>query len=391
MKRRIYIDGYDCSTSISSNKEELWNALRLQETGIKDLEISSWPRKVKEYWSTQEHSPRACKFKTQTESSIREELACRLELSYQNATANMIVEKTSRIGIIYSSTKGAIEDFIWEESLEEKLSNFCQDFSDPLEMVLETFIEKIKVKNISVKQCVSNACASTHAALNLGKLWLDNDLCDQVIVLAADYVGPFIQTGFKSLKALCAKDCRPFQDDRDGLILGEASVCVVLSHNESKYELKDVSIYNEAHAVTSPSPDGQGLFKCIDSVLKGEEFPELVFAHGTGTIANDFTEDRVLFNISEKYNEKFYVTASKWSVGHCLGASGGVDLILALSSLENNEAIGIKSNTPFQEKNKLDHYLYNEVKPLKLNNILINSLGFGGTNGAILVGRSNEG
>ncbi|OUR99679.1 hypothetical protein A9Q84_01250 [Halobacteriovorax marinus] len=389
MKRRIYIEGYDCSTSISSNKEELWDSIRLQKIGIQDLDITGWPTKVREYWSIQEHSPRACTINSNHDHSVRDELVLRLGVAYKNATKNSKLESSLKVGFIYSATKGAIEDFIWEENLEAKLSKHGQEVEDPIDMVLEHFLLENKIENVALKQCVSNACASTHASLKLAKMWLDNGLCDRVVILAADYVGPFIQTGFKSLKALCSVDCKPFQDNRDGLVLGEAAACIILSHEENEFELKNVSIYNEAHAVTSPSPDGAGLFNCIDSIVSSEQFPELVFAHGTGTVANDATEDQVLANIQEKYQRDFLVTASKWSVGHCLGASGAVDFVLALSSMTHGEAIGIKAEETNQEKLKLKSYLYNEVKSLSIKNVLVNSLGFGGTNGAILVGRSN--
>jgi 3-oxoacyl-(acyl-carrier-protein) synthase len=74
-------------------------------------------------------------------------------------------------------------------------------------------------------------------------------------------------------------------------VLGESATAIILSTEKNEFELKNVSIFNEAHSITSPSPKGQGLFNCIKKVTPNFEKPDFAIAHGTATFLNDEIED----------------------------------------------------------------------------------------------------
>jgi 3-oxoacyl-(acyl-carrier-protein) synthase len=167
-------------------------------------------------------------------------------------------------------------------------------------------------------------------------------------------------------------------------MLGEAACALLLSNEKSDLCISGIEVSNEAHAVTAPSSDGRGLYKCITKLLSTS--PDLAFAHGTGTIANDNVEDSVFKRLDIDFGYSFPITASKWSVGHTLGASGLVDLMSAIACIKKQEAFPIKGLNSLEHL-KVNSYLTSNIKK-EINSVLISSLGFGGTNAALLLNRS---
>lgn len=370
MKSRIYIDAFDCVTSTAGNPGEFWEALERGVSGIKKVDISAWPLHFQNYWLEQNHKPFSCRLE---KKSTLTNLLCERS---ENVLSSLSADST--LGIIFSSTKGAIEDYVWEKDFEGSV--------DPLDVVLESVVNKLSNFNFKHKQVVSNSCASSHASLALGKKWLQSGACSHVLVIAGDIIGPFIHSGFQSLKALSLESAKPFQDERDGLVLGEAFTAIVLSTTPSEFELVDCQIFNEAHTVTGASPEGRGLLECIKRLDTNGGRPDFAIAHGTATFLNDQIEDRALSEAQKIFDNPFFVTGTKWSIGHTLGASGSIDLIAAMMSLRNQKIFSLQAvgelKTP-QTKN----YVYKKTVEAKIQTALVTSLGFGGTNGALLVKR----
>lgn len=377
MKSRIYIEAFDCITSTGKNPEAFWRALDDGMTGVKKTSMDSWPLRFKDFWVEHNHQPIACKINPDSISALE------MLSSHLSQLAIKCLENTnssSRMGIIFASTKGAIEDHVWK-------SNFAIEI-DPLDEVLQAVIKKLPNIDWALKQIVSNSCASSHAAFSLGKAWIESGACQKVLVIAGDIIGPFIHTGFQTLKALSVEGAKPFQASRDGLVLGEAMTAVLLSNEVSELELMDCQIFNEAHTVTGASPEGRGLSECINRLSIDHLQPDFVIAHGTATSLNDQIEDRALSLAQKKFNKDFPITGTKWSVGHTLGASGSVDLIAAVMSLKNQKIFSL--NVPVTEKPEgflAKNYVYHSREKSALESVLVTSLGFGGTNGALVIRR----
>ncbi len=377
MKSRIYIEAFDCITSTGKNPEAFWRALDGGVSGVKKTSMESWPIRFKEFWVQHNHQPIACKLDL-VSISAKELLSAHLGQMAIKCLEN--TKASSCVGIIFASTKGAIEDHVWK-------SNFSNEV-DPLDEVLQAVIKKIPNVDWALNQVVSNSCASSHAAFSLGKTWIESGACQKVLIVAGDIIGPFIHTGFQTLKALSVDGARPFQSSRDGLVLGEAMTAILLSNEESEYELMDCQIFNEAHTVTGASPEGRGLSECINRLNLGEVKPDLAIAHGTATSLNDQIEDRALSLAQKKFNKDFPIAGTKWSVGHTLGASGSVDLIAAVMSLKNQKTFSLNAPVTDIESDFLaKNYIYHSGEKSSLESVLVTSLGFGGTNGALVVRR----
>lgn len=379
MKSRIYIEAFNCVTSTGENPEQFWGALDQGRTGIKKTDMTCWPQSIKNFWSVQNHRPISCKIKSGHRDNDSALYRLAFTLSQVAAVTLNDTDLSLATGIIFASTKGAIEDFVWDERIPSV---------DPLYAVLEETIKELPAFNWTLKQVVSNSCASSHAAIALAQKWMDCGVCQKVLVIAGDIIGPFVHSGFQTLKALSAESARPFQESRDGLVLGEALTAILFSKSPSDFELLDCQIFNEAHTVTGASPEGRGLIECIKRLRVGSVKPDFAIAHGTATFLNDQVEDRALSAAQEFFERNFFITGTKWSVGHTLGASGSVDLIAALMSLSKQKVFSL--NAVDEEKNGQDFLAKNYAyvsKSRPLNSALITSLGFGGTNGALMIRR----
>ncbi len=269
-------------------------------------------------------------------------------------------------GVIFASTKGRIEDLIWQDQPPQQ---------DPYFEILED-IENNFPLQVSRSVAVSNACASSHSAIELANRWIQLEKFDHVLVVAGDLIGDFTLKGFQTLRALSpTQRVRPFDRQRDGLLLGDGVATAILSQKPQKpnaLKIQWVNTLCEGVSATRPDVSGRHLTQCFDSANFS---PDLVMTHGTATYYNDLTESNALRSAFSKVTCP-PITSSKWSVGHTLGASGLIDLGLAFEIFKNQKAPGIQtlqdSDLPVAE------FLLRKPTPLSVNKILISSLGFGG-------------
>ena len=136
----------------------------------------------------------------------------------------------------------------------------------------------------------------------------------------------------------------------------------------------------EGFAITRASEQGRGLKACIEN----RALPDLIIAHGTGTPLNDRVEDLVF---SECFPRQTLVTGTKWSIGHCLGASGAIDTIAAAECLRRQHIFGI-ANTKEVDPLMQSQFLLETREAKDLKRVLVSSLGFGGINAALEVVRA---
>jgi 3-oxoacyl-[acyl-carrier-protein] synthase-1 len=320
------------------------------------------------------HLSRICRWQTGLQNlSSLEKITTQLLLAWNQIKDQKI--DISELGIIFASTKGCIEDFFNGQTVT----------SDPLTPILDLFIKKSELK-ATLSICVSNACSSTLAALFLAEQWILQKRAKSVLVLSADEIGPFVNRGFYSLKALSQTKSQPFGAHRDGLQLGEAASAILLGESESaEIEIIGVGIDTEGFAIARPSHSGDSLFKSCEMAIHAHT-PDLIIAHGTGTVANDEVEDQVLSRLFQKKHVP--ITSTKWSIGHTLGASASMDLIAACEVLRTQNVFSI-SNTEEIDLKFQCHYLNGKkmVRQFQVEQILLTSLGFGGVHGAAFLKR----
>ena len=368
---RCGILSYGCSSAAGPTKGDFWNSLRLGVDHSRPISgflsgVCAWPDRE----ALKERSP----------ESTLDLLVRHLLLAWQDCLGGLDF-LPRRLGVILASTKGCVDDWVWNERPD--LSR------DPLVPVLERFLIAAEINPIETI-CVSNACTSSLTAVLLGREWLRQDRVDHVLVLAVDHAGKFIHKGFETLKVVTPSVSRPFGNGRDGLCLGDAAAAILLGQEGGLAEIESIASDTEGFAVTRPSQSGASLRRACLAVGVPDILPDLIIAHGTGTIVNDQIEDQVFTSLFGEH--KIPVTGTKWCTGHTLGASAAMDMIAACETLRRQVVFRL-ANTDEVDPLFHAHYL-SAREPLpehfRAERILISSLGFGGVHAAAIIKKTGK-
>jgi 3-oxoacyl-[acyl-carrier-protein] synthase II len=240
-------------------------------------------------------------------------------------------------------------------------------------------------------QCVSVACVSGLVAIQQGAKLIQRGAADAVLVVGVDTLSNFVMAGFAALKALDPAGCRPFDRGRCGLSPGEAGAAIVLTRADfapnSAIKILGWGGSNDANHLTGPSRDGSGLTRAIRSALAMAKISpreiDYVNAHGTGTLYNDAMESLALQNVFGNSCPPF--SGAKGMIGHTLGAAGVVETILCVIAMQENFLPGTPRLNAAAEGAPAS--LVHEPRPVgKLNHVLKLNTGFGGANGALILG-----
>ena len=196
---------------------------------------------------------------------------------------------------------------------------------------------------------VSNACISGLSALIVAQRLLTMGLYDYAIVTGCDVQSRFIVAGFQSFMALSPEPCRPFDDDRCGLNLGEAAATVLLQGCSAPAEAPAAAapacadwvalpgfMRNDAYHISTPSRTAEGSFLALTAALGFVPSPACISAHGTATLYNDEMEALAIHRAVqfESALGEVPVTALKGYFGHTMGAAGILESILTLHALQ---------------------------------------------------------
>ncbi|ATH60595.1 MULTISPECIES: beta-ketoacyl-ACP synthase II [Staphylococcus] len=212
--------------------------------------------------------------------------------------------------------------------------------------------------------------------------------------------------GFSASRALTTNDdketaCRPFQEGRDGFVMGEGAGIIVLESLESA-KARGAEIYAElvgygstgdAYHITAPAPEGEGGSRAMQAAMDdaGIEAKDIQYlnAHGTSTPVGDLTEIQAIKNTFGEAANALKISSTKSMTGHLLGATGGLEAIFsALSIKEGRIAPTIHAVSPDPECD-LD-IVPNKAEDLDITYAMSNSLGFGGHNAVLVLKKFND-
>ncbi len=263
-----------------------------------------------------------------------------------------------------------------------------------------TIQHNLKGPNISA---VTACAAGTHAIADAYKTIALGGAEKMLVVGAESAVCGAGVGGFASMKALSTRNddpktaSRPFDKNRDGFVMGEGAGALVVETLESA-EARGAKIYAEilgfgesgdANHITTPTMDGPlRAMKAAYNMAKknngGELNVDYVNAHGTSTPVNDKNETAALKALFEGNQECPPVTSTKGQIGHCLGAAGALEAIIAIKAMDDGIIPPTINQIESDENCDLD-YVPNVAREADLNVIMSNSFGFGGTNGVVIM------
>ena len=241
-------------------------------------------------------------------------------------------------------------------------------------------------------QIIANACASGTNAIGHAFECVRSGKFQRVLTGGYDAISELVFVGFDSLQASTPEKCRPFDRDRSGMVLGEGAAVFALENLESARargawilaEIIGYGISTDNHHLTQPDPSGSGPRRAMGDALKSARLNadkvDYINAHGTATVFNDAAEGKA---IAELFG-KIPVSSSKSMIGHSLGAAGAIEAAICLLALQSQI---LPPNINFRSSdNDLDlNIVANESRDAKIDIVLSNSFGFGGTNASILI------
>jgi 3-oxoacyl-[acyl-carrier-protein] synthase-1 len=303
-----------------------------------------------------------------------------------------------RTGFVSANTVGGMdksEDFFvdfLEDNNKGKLRNvFDHECGSKTEIVAD----KLGISDYMTT--ISTACSSSANAIFYGARLIKNDLLDVVIAGGTDALTKFTLNGFNTLMILDKQLCKPFDEHREGLNLGEgAGYLVLVSEKVAKTLTKPVycklSGYNnsnDAYHQTASSPDGTGSYLAMKGALEKSGLKpsdiDYINLHGTGTPNNDSAEGTAVKRLFDPHYPP--MSSTKSYTGHTLGASGGIEAVFSVLAIKhgiiypNLRFETQMSELPFQPETKF-------LKGQNINHVMSNSFGFGGNCTSLIFSRA---
>jgi len=399
MSQRVFITGFGLITSIGKNAAENFQSLVHQKCGFGELTILE---------TIHQKTLPACEIKLHDEELrdaagikdgkgfTRTTLLGLLALQEAIQSADLSVAEMRESGLLSATTTGGIREF---EKFFYKLLDFRQqgdfaqfaDTANPGEHC-ERMADYVGIKKYIAT--VSTACSSSANAIMQGAQLIKNKKLDRVICGGTEALSKFTLNGFNSLMIIDPEHCKPFDDSRNGLNLGEGAAYLVLESEDVVVqkrkkpiaELKGYGNANDAFHQTGSSPEGRGALDAMKLALSsGRISPadvDYINAHGTATENNDLSEG---IGIQKLFSEQIpYFSSTKAFTGHTLAAAGSIEAAYCLMALQHQV---IWPNLNFN--NQMPELSISPVKEMKRNvvlrNVLSNSFGFGGNTSSLLL------
>lgn len=288
-----------------------------------------------------------------------------------------MVEKskiTDKTAFILSTTKGNITTL---ENAENPIENA------QLNQLARTVSEFFGFQTEPI--VVSNACVSGVLAVAIAKRMIQSGAYDDAFVVAGDLVSEFVLSGFNSFQAMSDAPCKPYSANRTGVTLGEAAAAVHVTSDKqyAKAEIIGDGSVNDANHISGPSRTGEGLYRSIQSALSEAKISttniDYISAHGTATPFNDEME-AIALNRLDLQNVP--VNSLKGFYGHTLGASGLLETVVGIESMNQNKlfiSLGFDEMGVSEPINVIS-----ESGDKEIGIFLKTASGFGGCNTAVL-------
>jgi len=368
----IHISDYDCVTCFGDGDDVLWKSLLTKVCGFKQIrrfETKNYVNCVAGCVAELDAIPHGQRF-----TALLEKL-CRRNL---RTDANTV--------LLTATTKDNIE--LHERYVRTSKRDSC-NFSAC--SMVDFLVKRLDIKCSAHN--VNAACASASTAILWAAEMIENGETDEVMVWVADIVSEFVFSGFSALKVMSPNTSRPFDVNRDGLILGEAAGYIVLMNEEKLLQknktslgiIKGWGISSDAHHITAPDRHGRGLQRAIHNALEKASIRADTLAaingHGTGTVHNDVMEMAVFHQVFGDAMPSVY--SIKGAIGHSLGPCGLIEVIVASRSLREQivpPITGLQKPEP-----EIDAHVSMEPQRIDGTYALTTNSGFGGINTALVL------
>jgi 3-oxoacyl-[acyl-carrier-protein] synthase I len=233
---------------------------------------------------------------------------------------------------------------------------------------------------------VSSACSSSAKVFANAQRMIAAGFCDAAIVGGVDSLCLTTLYGFKALGLTSEKPCRPYDGERDGISISEAAGFALLekTNSSASIRLSGVGESSDAYHMSSPHPEGKGAAQAMQGALsQAGVLPSAVGyinLHGTATKTNDAAEGAAVNTI---FGDQTAVSSTKGFTGHSLGAAGITEIVIAAMAMQHGVIPGSLNTQTLDPTIRVNYQLSNTGS--KMNTVMSNSFGFGGSNCSVLL------
>ncbi len=250
---------------------------------------------------------------------------------------------------------------------------------------------RFKIKGII--NTINTACSSSANAIMYGARLIHHGFAKRSIVGGCDSLAKFTINGFNALHILSDEPCRPFDENRKGLNLGEGAAFLVLEKEEdvaNKHVYAELTGYcnsNDAFHPSSLSENGDGPYLAMKGALEianiSADEIDFINAHGTGTENNDEVESKAIIRL---FGKPPPFSSTKATTGHTLGAAGAIEAVYSILSIYNGEVYaGINFSNPIPNVGLVPVSKYQKMD---LQHVMSNSFGFGGNCSSLIFSKA---
>ncbi len=412
-RRRVVITGIGAITPVGHNLKDTWSAMTAGKSGagpITLFDTENYPSRIA--CEVKNFEPTDYFDRKQVRRMDRVNMFGMIAAAEAVKNAQLDPEKVDRdrVGVIIGSGIGGIGTFEEQHSrLLAKGPGRVSPFFIPL-MIIDmcSGLISMKYRFRGPNYATVSACATSAHALADSMRLVERGDADIIISGGAEAtITPASVAGFCANKAISTRNdepekaSRPFDLDRDGFVMGEGSVIMVIEALEHAIkrgapimaELVGAGLSGDAHHMTAPAPDGNGAARAMAAALAdagwNAEDVQLINSHGTSTGLGDIAETMAIKTVLGEHAYKVPINATKSMTGHLLGASGSLELMATIEAILTGIAHPtINLDTPDPDCD-LD-YIPNTAREVTVTGALSNSFGFGGHNITLAVCKYTE-
>jgi 3-oxoacyl-[acyl-carrier-protein] synthase II len=410
-KRRVVITGIGPITSVGIGKENFWQGLRAEKSGIQTIssfdtsefnahcggEIPNWipedyfpPHRLKRLDRYAQFAVASARMALE-DAGIpysKEEPQARIGVSFGTALGGIANAEYQHAHYLKKGTRGVNQTLALQVFGGSAHSNIAIEFG----------FRGVGTTN-------SNSCASGTVAVGEALRYIRDDFADVVVAGGAEApLSPLTFGAFAIIKTMSqwtgdpALACRPFDAKRDGFVIGEGAASLILEELEHARnrgahifaEVLGYSLNNDAFHMTSPLPSGESSIRAIREALADAELaPEqidYINAHASSTQMNDSTEAMSIKQVFGDHAKRLPVSGTKAYTGHPLGATGAIEAAICALAIDRKwmpPTLNRDNPDPACDLDVIPHH----GRDADLNYVLSNSFGFGGINSCVILGR----
>jgi len=412
-KRRVVVTGMGIISPVGNSLEEAWTNILAGKSGVGPIthfDAANYPTRiaaeVKNFDVTQYITPKDVK---KMDPFVHYGIAASVQ-AIKDSGLQVTEANAPRIGAAVGAGIGGLTNIekahatIIENGTPKRVSPFFVP-SSIINMISGNLSIMYGFKGPNI--AVVTACTTANHNIGVAMRFIQYGDADVMIAGGAEMATtPLGVGGFCAARALSERNdapekaSRPWDKDRDGFVLGEGAGVLVLEEYEHAKkrgakiyaELTGFGMSGDAYHMTSPPDDGEGARQCMahamaDAGIKPEQV-DYINAHGTSTPVGDKGETIAIKRAFGDHAKKVAVSSTKSMTGHLLGAAGGIEAVFSILAMRDQVAPPtINLDNPDPECD-LD-YVPGKARKMKIDVVLSNSFGFGGTNGTLVFRRAS--